>query len=142
LKATICGDGSSQTHMKGYGNLINSIGVSGVQQYFRGNACVSLGLDRKILRTENQIPEKWYCILPDRSKPLQPILTPAILEPVDPKMLEGSFPSEFLKQEMCGERFLQIPEEVRNAYFEEEGVSVTCCADGMRPVIFKIERIE
>ena len=26
-------------------------------------------------------------------------------------------------------------------YFDEKGVSVTCCADGMRPVIFKIERI-
>ena len=27
-------------------------------------------------------------------------------------------------------------------YFEEEGVSITCCADGMRPVIFKIERMK
>ena len=26
-------------------------------------------------------------------------------------------------------------------YFDEEGVAVTCCADGMRPVLFKIERI-
>jgi uncharacterized repeat protein (TIGR04076 family) len=26
-------------------------------------------------------------------------------------------------------------------YFDEEGVSVSCCSDGMRPVIFKIERI-
>ncbi|MGD2201670.1 MAG: TIGR04076 family protein [Candidatus Bathyarchaeota archaeon] len=26
-------------------------------------------------------------------------------------------------------------------YFEEEGVSVSCCTDGMRPVLFKIERI-
>jgi uncharacterized repeat protein (TIGR04076 family) len=27
-------------------------------------------------------------------------------------------------------------------YFDEKGVAVTCCADGLRPVIFKIERIE
>ena len=26
-------------------------------------------------------------------------------------------------------------------YFDEEGVSISCCSDGMRPVIFKIERI-
>lgn len=26
-------------------------------------------------------------------------------------------------------------------YFDEKGVSVSCCSDGMRPVIFKIERI-
>ena len=26
-------------------------------------------------------------------------------------------------------------------YFEEEGVTISCCSDGMRPVVFKIERI-
>jgi uncharacterized repeat protein (TIGR04076 family) len=26
-------------------------------------------------------------------------------------------------------------------YFEEEGVAISCCSDGMRPVVFKIERI-
>lgn len=26
-------------------------------------------------------------------------------------------------------------------FFEEEGVAVSCCTDGMRPVIFKIERL-
>jgi tryptophan synthase beta chain len=29
------------------------------------NECVSLGLDKKILLTEDKIPKKWYCILPD-----------------------------------------------------------------------------
>ena len=26
-------------------------------------------------------------------------------------------------------------------YFKEKGVAVSCCSDGMRPVIFKIERM-
>jgi len=26
-------------------------------------------------------------------------------------------------------------------YFKEKGVAVSCCSDGMRPVIFKIERL-
>jgi uncharacterized repeat protein (TIGR04076 family) len=26
-------------------------------------------------------------------------------------------------------------------FFDEKGTAVTCCADGMRPVIFKVERI-
>jgi uncharacterized repeat protein (TIGR04076 family) len=26
-------------------------------------------------------------------------------------------------------------------YFEEKGTAVSCCTDGMRPVVFKIERI-
>jgi tryptophan synthase beta chain len=43
-------------------------------------------------------------------------LNPATLEPIDPKMLEALFPGELLKQEMCGDRFVQIPEEVRDVY--------------------------
>ena len=27
-------------------------------------------------------------------------------------------------------------------WFEEEGISINCCTDGLRPVIFKIERIQ
>ncbi|UCD44260.1 MAG: TIGR04076 family protein [Candidatus Bathyarchaeota archaeon] len=48
----------------------------------------------------------------------------------------------------CGSAWQTIYPNVRTLgyggnlpYFDEEGVSVTCCADGMRPVIFKIERI-
>ena len=26
-------------------------------------------------------------------------------------------------------------------FFDEEGVAISCCSDGMRPVIFKLERI-
>lgn len=26
-------------------------------------------------------------------------------------------------------------------YFDEKGVAVSCCSDGLRPVLFKIERI-
>ena len=78
--------------------------------------CVSLGLERKILLTEDQIPKKWYCVLPDLPKPLQPILNPETLEPIDPKMLEAIFAKELLKQEMSGERFVQIPEEIRDVY--------------------------
>jgi uncharacterized repeat protein (TIGR04076 family) len=29
-----------------------------------------------------------------------------------------------------------------NPFFEEKGTAVTCCFDGLRPVIFKFERIE
>lgn len=28
------------------------------------------------------------------------------------------------------------------SYFKEKGVSVVCCNDGLRPVVFKIERID
>ena len=49
----------------------------------------------------------------------------------------------------CGSAWQTIYPTVRTLafggnlpYFKEEGVSITCCADGMRPVIFKIERLE
>ena len=27
-------------------------------------------------------------------------------------------------------------------YFNEKGISITCCNDGLRPVVFKVERVE
>ncbi len=44
----------------------------------------------------------------DLPAPLKPILDPASKEPVDPRKL--------LKQEMSSERFIQIPEQVRDVY--------------------------
>ncbi len=35
---------------------------------------------------------------------------------MDPRALEGLFPKELLRQEMSGERFVQIPEEIRDVY--------------------------
>jgi len=81
-----------------------------------GKKCVSIGLERKILLTEDRIPKKWYCVLPDLPKPLKPLLDPKTREPVDPKMLEAIFPKALLKQEMSGDRFVQIPEEIRDVY--------------------------
>ena len=130
MKATICGDGSSQTQMKGYGNLFNQNEVVVFNRISEEMGVYHT--DRKILRQEDQIPKNGYCVLPDLPRPLQSILNPATLEPVDPKILEAIFPRMLLKQEMCGERFFQIPEEVGDA----------CCADGMRLVSLKIERID
>ena len=48
----------------------------------------------------------------------------------------------------CGSAWQTIYPNVRTLYyggdltfFEEKGTAVTCCADGVRPVIFKLERI-
>jgi len=78
--------------------------------------CVSTGLDTKILLTEDQIPKNWYCILPDLPKPLPPPIDPNTRQPVDPKLLEAIFPRELLRQEVSGERFVQIPDEIREVY--------------------------
>jgi tryptophan synthase beta chain len=70
----------------------------------------------KILLDENDIPKKWYNILPDMPTPLSPPLNPGTKEPIGPKDLSPIFPMELIKQEMSQERFISIPEDVREIY--------------------------
>ncbi len=50
----------------------------------------------KIILDENDIPKKWYNILPDMPTPLSLPLNPATKEPVGPKDLAPLFPMELL----------------------------------------------
>lgn len=71
---------------------------------------------RKITLSEKEIPEKWYNIQPDMpNKPLPP-LHPATKEPIGPEDLAPLFPMELIKQEVSQERWIEIPEEVREIY--------------------------
>ncbi|MFA4957995.1 MAG: TrpB-like pyridoxal phosphate-dependent enzyme [Candidatus Methanoperedens sp.] len=70
----------------------------------------------KILLDENDIPKKWYNILPDMPTPVSPPLNPGTKEPISPKDLSAIFPMELIKQEVSQERFISIPEEVREIY--------------------------
>jgi tryptophan synthase beta chain len=71
---------------------------------------------RKILLNEEEIPKQWYNIQPDLPKPLSPIINPATREPVKPEEIAPLFSMECLKQEMSQERWINIPEEVRDVY--------------------------
>jgi tryptophan synthase beta chain len=70
----------------------------------------------KIILDENEIPKKWYNILPDMPTPLSPPLNPATKEPIGPKDLSPLFPMELIKQEVSQERFIAIPDEIRDIY--------------------------
>lgn len=72
--------------------------------------------DTKILLDENEIPEKWYNIQVDLPTPLDPVLNPATGEPIGPEDLAPIFPMELIKQEVSTERWIPIPEEVRDVY--------------------------
>ncbi len=78
--------------------------------------CVSLGLDRKILLTEDQTPKDWYCILNELPGPLQLLLDPKTREPIDPRMPKTIFSRELLRQEVSGDQFVEITEEIRDFY--------------------------
>lgn len=72
--------------------------------------------NRKITLSEKEIPDKWYNIIADMpNKPLPP-LNPATLEPISPEALAPLFPMELIKQEVTAEKWVDIPDEVRNIY--------------------------
>jgi len=64
----------------------------------------------------DEMPRRWYNILPDLPEPLAPPLHPGTKKPVDPSMLEPVFPKGLIAQEMSSERYIDIPEEVLDAY--------------------------
>ena len=64
----------------------------------------------------DEIPSQWYNILPDLPKPLPPPIDPETKEPMKPEKLERVFAKELIRQEMSLERWIPIPEEVREVY--------------------------
>ncbi|GAB3935870.1 hypothetical protein GCM10028804_55400 [Larkinella terrae] len=71
---------------------------------------------KKFILTEADIPEKWYNIVADMpNKPLPP-LHPGTKEPIGPDMLAPLFPMELIKQEVTSEKWVDIPDEVREIY--------------------------
>ena len=70
----------------------------------------------KIILDENELPKQWYNILPDLPTPLEPPLNPATNEPIGPDDLLPIFPMGLIKQEVSQDRFIDIPEEVRDIY--------------------------
>jgi len=69
----------------------------------------------KIMLDEDEIPKQWYCILPDLPKPLPPIIDPATRAP-GPGIVPKIFPKAVLAQEFSQDRWIDIPEEVREVY--------------------------
>jgi len=73
-------------------------------------------MQRKILLNENEMPYHWYNIVSDmENKPLPP-LHPGTKQPAGPADLAPLFPMELIMQEVSGERYIEIPDEVRDIY--------------------------
>ncbi|NUM71379.1 MAG: TrpB-like pyridoxal phosphate-dependent enzyme [Ignavibacteriaceae bacterium] len=65
----------------------------------------------------SRMPRSWYNIAPDLPGQLPAPLHPGTKQPVGPEDLMRIFPIELLKQEMATERFIEIPDEVRDLYY-------------------------
>jgi tryptophan synthase beta chain len=65
---------------------------------------------------QSEIPQAWYNIQADLPRPLPPVLHPGTKQPVGPADLAPLFPMALIMQEVSQERYIEIPEEVREIY--------------------------
>ena len=65
---------------------------------------------------ESDIPTQWYNVAADLPTPLPPPIHPATHEPIGPEALAPLFPMALIEQEVSSERFIDIPDEVREVY--------------------------
>jgi tryptophan synthase beta chain len=72
--------------------------------------------ETKILLTEKEMPTAWYNLAADLPFPLPPVLHPATKQPVGPADLAPLFPMALIGQEVSRERYIEIPEPVREVY--------------------------
>jgi len=69
----------------------------------------------KFLLDEDHIPTHWYNVLADMDPPPPPI-DPRTGQPVGPEALIPLFPLALIQQEVSTERYIPIPDEVREVY--------------------------
>ena len=69
-----------------------------------------------VVLPESEIPTHWYNIVADLPTPPPPPLSPATREPLQPDELAVIFPPDLIAQEVTTERWVEIPEPVRELY--------------------------
>jgi tryptophan synthase beta chain len=70
----------------------------------------------KFLLPEDRIPRAWYNVAADLPEPLPPVLHPGTGQPIGPEDLAPLFPMALIEQEVSQERWIEIPEPVRDVY--------------------------
>ncbi|MEA3338010.1 MAG: TrpB-like pyridoxal phosphate-dependent enzyme [Chloroflexota bacterium] len=73
----------------------------------------------KFILPENEIPTHWYNLnadLPSAGIELPPVLHPGTQQPIAPADLAPLFPMALIMQEVSTERYIEIPDEVREIY--------------------------
>jgi tryptophan synthase beta chain len=72
--------------------------------------------DVKFVLNEHQMPHSWYNILADAPFAATPAYHPGTKQPLGPQDLAPVFPMEIIKQEVSTDRYIEIPEQVRDLY--------------------------
>src|SRR5216110_2498763 len=75
-------------------------------------------LHTKYILTEDEMPRTWYNIQADMPNPPAPVLHPGTGQPVGPADLAPLFPMALIMQEVSTERYIEIPEPIRQVYMQ------------------------
>jgi tryptophan synthase beta chain len=70
----------------------------------------------RFLLGEEDLPKFWYNIMGDFPSAMTPVLNPQTMKPVTPDFMNVLFPMGLIMQEISMERYIEIPEEVREIY--------------------------
>jgi tryptophan synthase beta chain len=73
-------------------------------------------MSERVFLNASEMPTAWYNLQADLPKPVPPPLHPGTLQPVGPQDLAPIFAMELIKQEVSQERWIEIPQEVRDVY--------------------------
>lgn len=70
---------------------------------------------KRVLLSEQDLPTAWYNLQADFPQPLPPVLHPGTKQPVGPDDLAPIFPMALIMQEVSQDRWIEIPQEIRDA---------------------------
>lgn len=70
----------------------------------------------KVILPESEIPKQWYNIVADMPNKPATYRNPVTLDIIQADDMKAIFPDELIKQEMSTERYIDIPNEVREMY--------------------------
>ena len=70
----------------------------------------------KYLLDEKDLPTRWYNVMADLPSPVPPPIHPVTHEPIGPEALAPLFPMALIQQEVSTDRYIDIPDEVLEAY--------------------------
>ncbi len=73
-------------------------------------------MTKKAVLPESELPDKWYNIVADLPERLPPHLNPVSLDQLKPTDLATLLPREVVNHEFSTERWIEIPERVREVY--------------------------
>lgn len=71
---------------------------------------------KKVILPESEIPKQWYNIQADLPTPLDPYYSGQTLKPAVPDDMLAIFPKALIDQEFSKDRYIDIPEPVREMY--------------------------